>query len=275
MWHLFYVQNQTNLVRQKTNSNLTNTWADGPLNDLNITASNTSQTGLQACWFGNFYGNADYTHSPTYNPNDGSANGSDGTTGISFFVGDTETSFQQYGWLHGSDTWEKQEHWPNLNSQAGVGCYTWGPGTVQYVFMLDLANTMSIFWKDTNSTLNSTASHPVNKWTNSSLAINDLHPSSSLGYTNYLYAQQADEMIHGWNVTFAAENTSFVQGDDFIVEGDPGVPGTHLSVTSLPNESGGYNIQTYYQTKGDDITFYTRDLLGGEWSGSTVPIPDQ
>jgi hypothetical protein len=94
--------------------------------------------------------------------------GSDSTVGMHLFVGDTgktvpkvssfssqdpadndhtDTSFQQYGWLHGEDDWTIQDHWPNKNSQAGVGCYSWGPGTVTYVFMVDLDNTLNIYWK--------------------------------------------------------------------------------------------------------------------------------
>jgi len=61
--------------------------------------------------------------------------------------GHTDTSFQQYGWLHGEDDWTIQDHWPNKNSQAGVGCYSWGPGTVTYVFMVDLDNNLNIYWK--------------------------------------------------------------------------------------------------------------------------------
>lgn len=34
-----------------------------------------------------------------------------------------------------------------MNAQAGVGCYSWGPGTVTYVFMVDLDDTLNIYWK--------------------------------------------------------------------------------------------------------------------------------
>ena len=81
-----------------------------------------------------------------------------------------------------------------------------------------------------------------------SIAINDLHPSSSLGYTNYLYAQLADETIHGYNISFDAENTAFVPGDNFQIQGLPGLAGTHLTVTSLSNPSGGASILAFYQT---------------------------
>jgi hypothetical protein len=34
-----------------------------------------------------------------------------------------------------------------MNAQAGVGCYSWGPGTVTYVFMVDLDDSLNIYWK--------------------------------------------------------------------------------------------------------------------------------
>jgi hypothetical protein len=107
-----------------------------------------------------------------------------------------------------------------------------------------------------------------------SIAVGDLHPSSSLGYTNYLYAQLADESIHGYNISFNAESTAFVPGDQFQIQGLLGLPGTHLSVTSLSNPSGGASILAFYQTQGNDITGYSRDKYGGEWTGAMVGIPD-
>jgi hypothetical protein len=142
-----------------------------------------------------------------------------------------------------------------------------------------------------------TDTHPINKWVNSesltspylgsrhreshveslyrtgSIVINDLHPSSSLGYTSYLYAQLADETIHGYNISFDAENTAIVPGDSFQIQGLPGVPGTHLSVTALSNPSGGASILAFYQTHGDDITGYSRDKYAGQWTGNVVTIP--
>jgi len=239
-----------------------------------VHANKKPMVGLQACWFGNLYGDSEYTHSPQFNdPNVSTTAGADSTVGIHLFIGDTDTSFQQYGWLHGEDDWTVQDHWPNMNTQAGVGCYSWGLGTVTYVFMVDLDDTLNIYWKDTNSSLPANNTHPVNKWTNSSIAIAGLHPSSSLGYTNYLYCQLADETINGYNISFDAENTAFVPGNQFQIQGLPGVPGTHLSVTSLSNPSGGESILAFYQTHGDDITGYSRDKEGGQWTGAVVTIP--
>ena len=99
-----------------------------------------------------------------------------------------------------------------------------------------------------------------------------MYPSSSLGYTNYFYAQKADGLcINGYNITWAAENTTI--NEPFTVEGDPGLPGTHTSVTALPNTSGGNDILVFYQTDGGDITEYTRDLVAGQWSSVSIAIP--
>ena len=76
------------MVRQKTFTNVTNLWEDGPVNNLNITASSAPMVGLQACWFGNLYGDSEYTRSPQFdNPNISTTAGSDSTVGMHLFVG--------------------------------------------------------------------------------------------------------------------------------------------------------------------------------------------
>ena len=82
-------------------------------------------------------------------------------------------------------------------------------------------------------------------------------------------------MIHGYNISWAAENTTTVDGSEFVVQGDPGISGTHLSVSAIPNSGGGNSIIVFYQTEGNDITEYTRDLIAGQWSSLDIPIPNQ
>ncbi|KAL9628201.1 MAG: hypothetical protein Q9164_007361, partial [Protoblastenia rupestris] len=176
------------------------------------------------------------------------------------------------------DEWVPQGTWQNKNGQAGVGCYSWGPGSVTYVFMVNLDDTLEIWWRDTNTSLSGNFSHPINEWTNTSISIPNLHPSTSLGYTNYLYAQSADYTIQGYNISWHSENTSFVPNDDFTIltanNGSLGVPGTHLSVTTLPNPSGGNDLFAFYQTEGDDVSVFSRDMLAGPWAEAEVPIPN-
>jgi hypothetical protein len=88
-WHIFYISTD-NMVRQKTFTNVTNLWQDGPINNLNVHANKKPMVGLQACWFGNLYGDSEYSHSPQFNdPNVSTTAGADSTVGMHLFVGDT------------------------------------------------------------------------------------------------------------------------------------------------------------------------------------------
>lgn len=61
IWHVFYID-ENNKIKQRSNSNTTNVWVDGPINSANLTANDADQVGLQACWYGSDYGDSDYTH---------------------------------------------------------------------------------------------------------------------------------------------------------------------------------------------------------------------
>lgn len=154
--------------------------------------------------------------------------------------------------------------------------YSWGPGTITYVMFVNQANTVEFWWRDTDTSLASTSAHPINVWTKSyGAAAIKVDPASSLGYTNYFYAQAADtDLIEGYNVSWAAENTSLV-GLAFAVGSEPGLAGTHLSVSALPNPDGGNDVVVFYQTNGSDISEFTRDLVAGQWTGLEIPIPNQ
>ena len=80
-----------------------------------------------------------------------------------------------------------------------------------------------------------------------------------------------DLSVNGYNISWAAENTTIQQ--PFTVQGELGLAGTHMSVTALPNTSGGNDILVFYQTNGTDISEYTRDLVAGQWSSVSIPIP--
>lgn len=58
-WHLFYVS-KDNILKQRTQSNAssfeTNIWEDGPLNQLELKVNDADAVGMQACYWGNYYG---------------------------------------------------------------------------------------------------------------------------------------------------------------------------------------------------------------------------
>lgn len=170
-WHIFYIDNE-NRIRQRSNSNTSNVWVDGNINQLNLTANNADQVGMQACWYGSDYGDSDYVHTPL--PSNGDASNASVTAfqevGMHIWYASDHQTFQQLGWRHGDVNWTFQGSWVNKNGHAGVGCYSWGPGTVTYVMMVNLDNAVEIWWKDTNNSLTSTTGHPINAWTNCKLS---------------------------------------------------------------------------------------------------------
>jgi hypothetical protein len=106
-----------------------------------------------------------------------------------------------------------------------------------------------------------------------------------MGFTNYLVCQLEDYTIHGYNLTWQAENTTFApafggesgQYDEFTIatggQNVLGLPGTHLSNTALYQSSGAY-LTIFFQTEGSDISLYNRADIsaGGIWTSSTAPV---
>ena len=261
---------------------------------------------MQACWYGSDYGDSDYVHTPL--PSDGDTSNSSVTNyqeyGMHMWYASDNQTFQQLGWRQGDLDWSFQGSWTEKNGHAGVGCYSWQDNsTTTYVMMANLENTVEVWWKDTNTSLTNTTTHPINQWVNSksppmprsaqdlfplscktmltispaSIAINNVHPSTSLGYTNIFYAQDgATHNIMGYNISWAAENTSIVTADTIVVNdgSQPGLPGTHLSVTAEPASSGGNDLYVFYQTTGSDVTEFLRDLVSGQWTELGLPVPN-
>ncbi|QDS71423.1 hypothetical protein FKW77_003394 [Venturia effusa] len=270
--HIFYIDT-SGYVRQRTNTNTTNIWQEGPLNSLNLKALDADSVGLQACWYGNYYGDSDYAKSSTSSSSDSVAD-----YGMHLWYASDNTTFTQYGFREGDSGWANQKTWAGFNGHSGVGCYSWGGGTTTYAMMVNLHNTVEVWWKDTNSSSASIDAHPINSWVNASkAAIPDVHPSTSLGYTDFFYAQKSDHHIQGFNITWAAENTTIVAQDTFTV-GDTsgtvaGLPGTHMTVSAVDTKSGGRALYIFYQTEGTDITLFTRDTAGGQQTMGQLNIP--
>ena len=286
-WHIFYIDKDDTL-QEVINGNTTNAWQEGPLGSFGFKAMNDVNVGLQGCWEGYRPGGQMYAipplrmkmrltnHGRNAVPIAGTGHNytdSSQTEGINLWYGADPTTLQSVGWTFGTTTWSKKESLSNFNAHAGIGCYSWGPGTVTYLMASDLSDTVNIWWKDLNKTAAGNSSHPVGVWTNSSVAIPDSFQNTSLGYTDFLYAQDSARNVVGFNVSWNAENTFFVPNDNFEIGDDLGIAGTHMTVTAVPVESGGQTLLVFNQVDGDTITEYTRDLYGGQWTSATLPIP--
>jgi hypothetical protein len=87
-----------------------------------------------------------------------------------------------------------------------------------------------------------------------------------------------DGSIMGHDINWDAENTTSVKANEFTVGSSkgivPGLKGTHMSVTAVEDQSGGTSLYVFYQTRGDDLSVFTRDIKGGQWTQGELPIPD-
>lgn len=95
-----------------------------------------------------------------------------------------ESTFQQYGWRDGDVRWEHQGSFEHMNGHAGVGCYSWGPGTVTYAMFVNRNNEVEFFWRDTNTNLTNTTSHPINIWVKGMSMSKDLFGMGELTFSS-------------------------------------------------------------------------------------------
>lgn len=201
-------------------------------------------------------------------------NSSSQTLGIDLWYGASPTSIESVSWSFGTETWARTDTtFEGFNGHAGIGCYSWGPGTVTYLMLSDLSDTVNIWWKDLNATAIGTSDYPVGSWTNSSAAIPNTFQNTSLGYTEFLYTQDSQLNLVGYNVSWDAESTAFILDDNFVIQDDVALAGTHMTVTAVPADSGGQNLLVFNQVTGSNISEYIRDLEGGQWTTYMLPIP--
>lgn len=126
---------------------------------------NDPNVGLEACWYGGFYSDAAYKHSPVPGQTTSSTNSTDQTVGIHLWYAMNGTAFNSVGWTYGDESWAEQQVFNGYNGHAGVGCYSWGPTSDTYVFFVNMDNKVNILWKELNTTLAGNKTHPINEWT--------------------------------------------------------------------------------------------------------------
>ncbi|KAJ9616634.1 hypothetical protein H2200_000353 [Cladophialophora chaetospira] len=264
-WRVFYIDN-TNLIKEIWAGNNTQGWALGPLSDMSISAMDDDHVGMVACWEG-----------PT-SPKEyaeGYATTTDSSLlAIRLVYAQDATTFQQLRYTGDTQDWVPEQTLPNLNGHASPACYNRDEGTVDYMMVVNLQNEINVYWRDTNTSLTNTTSHPINRWTNTSISIPNVEDNATLGYTKYLYAQEKnDQLIRAYSFSFAAENTTLDTGAGFVVQGNPGLPSTGLGITARPNPAGGDDVMALYQTDGSHIGYYERDADGVSWNSANILIP--
>jgi hypothetical protein len=251
-WHLFYTD-RDNILRQRTRTSLNSEWQDGPLGDLKLSPMNDSNVAFEVCY-------ESYTSPDTFG------------LGMSLYYATDAQTVQGVNWMLGQTEWTPTESF-TMNGHAGIGCYTWGLTTIQYLMYLDLDHNLKMMWKDLNTTKASTDTHPINQWVNTTLSIPGLAPVSPIGYNNNLVVQMQNLSIVGFNLTLDSENSDLNPNGQFRLHQTP-MNGTHLWLWYLPTNSGDAQLTVFYQINGSDITSTMRDMVTGQISMEQLPIPD-
>ena len=162
--------------------------------------------GLQACWYGNYYG------SPSYNKSI-KASDKDLNIGMHLWYGSTSAQLEEAVWVYGADEWSLEKPLYGYNGHAGIACFSWGDDSITYVMLVNLQAQLEIWWKDLNTTKKSSPRHPINTWQNSTffpILISSLltpeprlhiYPSSPAQHISWLHKlpfHAAQRQHHKW-----------------------------------------------------------------------------
>ena len=86
------------------------------------------------------------------------------SAGIHMWFASDATTFQQYSWTNGTDSWAFDRQFTGLSGNGGVGCQTWY-GMTEYVWFVDSNDRLAMYWQDNNRTTVPSQQHPVGSWT--------------------------------------------------------------------------------------------------------------
>jgi hypothetical protein len=120
------------MLRQRTIDDETWTWADGPLNDLNISVFDADRVGLKACLY--------------LGPIAGVPSDETVGHGTRLFVATSEGTFEQLSWYPGMESWVLEQPWHDLNGHASPACFGWGIGHTFYAWFVNAQNTIDMWW---------------------------------------------------------------------------------------------------------------------------------
>ena len=111
-------------IRQRSGSNDSATWTDGPINGANLAAFDGDLAGLNVCWAG-----------------------IDNTLTMRLWYASSNTSFEEYLYNNEEREWNWQKRWDGFSGAAGVGCVTDPDHPNIYVAFVNLQGSVEIHWR--------------------------------------------------------------------------------------------------------------------------------
>ena len=141
----FYVD-ESFILQNVIRDNITSTWTNGNLGGFNFRGSTDSNSALAVCFEANWYG-------PVVGK----------SPGLRLFAGGEDDLIHEYTWALGSTPWETGFTFPKSNGYAGVTC--WPDGGITDVYLQNSDNNLEVWWKDFNTQITNTSTHPLGVWT--------------------------------------------------------------------------------------------------------------
>ena len=134
------------MLRDTIRRSTSGTWEDGILADSKIQIPNTMSTGLFAIY------SAWFSFASSVGNNTG---------GIKLFYGAADNLVHVHQWDAAGNIWLEGFTFPDSNGNAGM--WATSVGSLTYAYLLNSAGDLLLWWKDFNTTVNSTQ-HPVGVW---------------------------------------------------------------------------------------------------------------
>lgn len=288
--HVFYFD-RTNKVRQMVLDD--DGWRQGPLNSMDIQASNSEDATLSVCLWNHATRGVIENNTITSEPNTSNVN-----KGLRLWFATLDIEFSQYSYINGEKTWTFDRHWPDANGRAGLACQSQVDVqyNLTYVFFLDSKNTMVSYWKDEIVEATNTSTHPAGEWRKGMrasyqrpwgcnllklLAVSNVtfiepYPSTPIhivdGSLTYQDASNISTTV-AYNFTLAAENTTAnlqtntKYGRSSLYWLDYASPNTRWTIA--PTED---DFLVLYQAEGNDITSITMQNFT-TWGGEEKMYP--
>lgn len=144
---MFYI-GKNNTLLERIGNNKTNLWRDGPLGQLGLLALDDRNVGLVGCVYEGFGMNTNASQMD-----------------IHLWYSSAANKIDELTFVYGSDQWVSGTAIFGYNGHAGISCYSWDGGSVTYLMLVNQKFQVEILWKELNTTLKSTTTHPVNQWT--------------------------------------------------------------------------------------------------------------
>ncbi|KAF2860760.1 hypothetical protein K470DRAFT_270394 [Piedraia hortae CBS 480.64] len=207
-------------------------------------ASNARFTSMLACPF--YYSSTNNTNGPI------------DRTGTLVYYSTNTTSINEY--IYKDGWWKYLKNWPNINAQAGMGCFTQANSSIAQLYIYNQVQEVEFWWKD--------MSHDAEWWHKCEFTIKLDPDEVFLGNDeNWFYTKNDNNMVVARDVqqVYNCNSTTAVQ-EPVLVGNRAALNMTDLTAGQVQGTNGERARFVFYQDTKGNVTGYGRPQ-NGKWEG--------